>query len=215
MKLFGLQYNLFTSVMVFNRPSPEVKAGYFLHGEAFLVEQVSQEHRDSSIRANQFDDSELDEFGPFSLPWIQSPEVIARGNDDEILLQAAANEGHYRRESGLCRAAEQEISVIVVPKVADELIAGISSIEEQYISRGNACQEFLSLPSLRSVDAFHAPGNREPSENIIRCGNPTMGEMTSTLVLEATLRIELSADLLGCRQCIDRTIEGVNRHSVP
>ena len=42
-----------------------------------------------------------------------------------------------------------------------------------------------------------------------------MGIVTFTLILEAALRIELIADLHGCGQRVDRTIKGINGHSMP
>jgi hypothetical protein len=105
--------------------------------------------------------------------------------------------------------------------VVDELVAGISAIEERHVSRADAWQESLGMLPLRTVDAFYTAGDGEPPENMIRCGNQAMWVVTFTFILENALRIELSAhraeatDLLGCGQRVDRTIKGVNGHSMP
>ena len=51
MKLFDLEGDFFTSVVVFNRPAPEIKPDDFLLFEAALIEHVCEEHRNLPIGA--------------------------------------------------------------------------------------------------------------------------------------------------------------------
>jgi len=202
--------------MVFDCPSSEVKLDYFSHWKLLLIEHVCQKHRNSSIGTCQFDDSELNEFSLFSLLAPQSPKVIAgRVNDDEVLLSGAVDEVVHCRKRGFSGAAKQEMAFVVFPEVVNELVAGISSIEKQHVAGGNGRQECLGLFPFATMDAIHAPGNGKPSENVIGCGNQTVGIVAFAFMLKTALRIKLFADLLRGGKRVDRTIEGINRHPMP
>jgi hypothetical protein len=65
------------------------------------------------------------------------------------------------------------------------------------------------------MDADHAPGYGKTPEDIIGRCHQALRVVTSSFILEPTLRIELRSDLLGCRKVILRSIEGNHRHAVP
>lgn len=54
-KFLDLQDNLFGSIVVFDGPAPEIELDNLLCWKAGFVEQVSKEHGDRSIRADQLD----------------------------------------------------------------------------------------------------------------------------------------------------------------
>ncbi len=76
MKLFDLEGDFFTSVVVFNRLAPEIKPDDFLLFEAALIEHVCEERRNLPIGAYQPDHSELEADGFLALPGAESLKVV-------------------------------------------------------------------------------------------------------------------------------------------
>jgi hypothetical protein len=73
----------------------------------------------------------------------------------------------------------------------------------------------MRLVALRSMDAHHTPGYREPPEDIIGRCHQALWIMPPSFTMETALGIELLTDLLGCRKVVFGAIEGNCRHSVP
>jgi len=215
-EFLDLQRNLFISVMVLDCPSPEVELDDLLSGKARHIQQIGQKDRDRSIRADQPDDPELDDLGLLALSAAEPLEVlVGRMDQNEVLLFAAGNEGFNGREGRLSRTAEQIVSLVVVPEVGNELIAGISPIEEQDGSGGNARQKSLGLLPFGSMDADHAPGHGKLPVYIIGRCDQALGIVASALMLEAALGIKGFAELLCCREVEFGAIKSINGHPMP
>jgi hypothetical protein len=83
------------------------------------------------------------------------------------LLAADVNEFLDCREGGLGRTAKNEIAIVVVSQRADNVIAWISTIENQDSSRPDGWQQIQGLLPLRYMNAQHCPGHWDASEHII------------------------------------------------
>jgi hypothetical protein len=115
----------------------------------------------------------------------------------------------------LSGTAEQKVPLVVLSEVVNELIAGVSAIEEQHRSGGNGGQKCLGFLPLRSMDTDHTPGYRKAPEHIIGRCDQALGIVTSPFIFETTLRIKFFTDLFCCRKIVLGAIQGENRHPMP
>ena len=216
-EFLDLEYNLFVPVMVLNGPAPEVEVDDFLFGKFGFIEEIGEKHRDGSIGADQPDHSQLNTHDSFPLPGGKPLDVfVGRGNRNVVLLPTAAHKCLDGWERGLGRAAEQKVALFVVfPQVRNELVARISSIEEQHGPGRDGWQERPSLLALGPMDTDHTPGHGKAPEHIVGCCNQALGIVPPAFMLEATMRIELLSDLIRCRKVIFGTIKGDHRHPMP
>lgn len=216
MKFLDLEDNLFASIVVFNGPAPEIELDNLLCRKAGIVEQVGKKHRDRSIRADQLDNPQLDDFSLLSLSGAESLEVlVGRVDQNKPFLPAAGNEGLNSRKGGLRRTAEQEVPFVVLSEVGNELIAGVSAIKEQHRSGRNGGQKGLGFLPLRSMDTDHTPRYRKASEHIIGRCHQALGIVTFPFILQTAFGIKFCPDLFCCRKVVLGPIEGENRHSMP
>jgi hypothetical protein len=217
MEFLDLEHNLFVPVMVLNGPAPEVEVDDFLFGEFGFIEEIGEKHRDGSIGADQPDHSQLNTHGSFPLPGGKPLDVfVGRGNRNVVLSPTAAHKCLDGGERGLGRAAEQKVApLVVLSQIRNELVARISSIKEQHGPGRDGWQERLSLLALGSMDGDHTPGYGKAPEHIIGRGNQALGIVPPALILEATMRIELLSDLLGCRKVVFGAVKGDHRHPMP
>jgi hypothetical protein len=138
MELLDLKHDLLVSIVALNFPAAEVQSDDLFTGEVGLIQQVGEEYRNGSIRADESDNSELNDFGLLALSAAESLEEAVGGMEQNVaLLTAAANKFFHRREGALSRTAKKKVAIVVVSQRADELIARISTIKKENSSMGD------------------------------------------------------------------------------
>ena len=99
--------------------------------------------------------------------------------------------------------------------MANELVAGVSAIEEQNRSWRNEGQELPSLFPLGAMMAHDASCYGKMAKDIIGGRYQTLRIVASALKLKPALRVEFLSDLRGCGQIVFGSIKGNDPHSMP
>lgn len=84
--------------------------------------------------------------------------LIAWSNEDLIFLFATLYEFFHSRECVLGGAAEDEAAIECIQKRGDELIAWVSSIEEQHTSSWNIGKQMPGFLPFGRIDIDHTSG---------------------------------------------------------
>ena len=142
MKFLDIEYDLFVSVVVFHRPAAEVETDDLLSFKLAFIEHVGEKNGDFPFGADQPDSSQLN--APGFLPFLGAESrkvVVGRGERDEVLRSAFANESLHGREGGFGGTAEEKVALVVLSQEGDEIEAWVSTIEEQNASGRDKGQE--------------------------------------------------------------------------
>jgi hypothetical protein len=119
------------------------------------------------------------------------------------------------RKGALGRAAEDEIAIVMVPQMADNMIAWISTVKEQDRSRPDIWQQTQGLFSFRSVNTDYRSCQGNASKYIISGCDQTLWVVSFAFVIETTFGIELLSILLCCRQFVLGAVKSNDRHTMP
>jgi hypothetical protein len=79
MEFLDFEHDLLVSVIALNFPAAEIQSDDLLSRKAGLVVQIGEKHRNCSIRTDESDDSQLNDFGLLALSAAESFEEAVRG----------------------------------------------------------------------------------------------------------------------------------------
>ena len=217
MKPLDFEHDLFAAVMVFDSPTAKIQIDNLLFYESFLIEKVGEKNGDGSVGADQPYDPELNTIGSLALLAAEpSEKVVGRSDGDVVFRKSTPNKCLNGRECGRGRAAKDIVaSFVVLSQMADELIARVSTVEEQNRIFRNKGQELPSLFSLRYMTARDAPRHGKASEHVVGRRDQTLRIVASALEFKAASRIEFLSEFGRCGKIVFRSVKSNHPHPMP
>ncbi len=97
----------------------------------------------------------------------------------------------------------------------NQFVARVPSVKEQHTCRRDVLQEGSHFIAFGRMGWDHGSCDGNSSEDIVRGGNQTLGIVSLSRVLEATVGVKGVSDLLRCRKSVFGPIKGEHRHTVP
>ena len=215
-EFLDFQDYLFVSIVGFDFPTSEIQSNNVLRWECCFVIKVGEQDGDGSVRADQFDNPELNGLDLFSLFLGNLVQVVAAWvNTDLVFVLSAPDEGLYRGKRGSSRTAKYEIVPGFLGEMANQPVARVSSVKEQDTSRRDKFQEVTHLITLGRIGRNHGSCDGNASEDIVRGRDKTLRIVAFSRILEPALGIECHSELGSSRKVVFGSVYAVNRHGVP